>query len=146
MAVEHRRDPRDRQRRGRHREDEAAGRAVLEPAELLDLPAHQPGLVALGRRLPARVGQVGVGRDVALHGGALEAVGAGEAVPVEVGPPGRVDEVVGLGDRLGPHAGDEADHARHDAGMSVDQNPPQVGDDFSLDLELSAFSQRRFQL
>ena len=41
-----------------------AGRAVLEPAQLLDLAAHDAGLVRLGRVLPVLVGGVVGRRDV----------------------------------------------------------------------------------
>ena len=86
---------------------EAPGRPVLEPAEALDLVAQQAGLVALGGLAPVLVGVEGARGHVALEGGQVQAVVAGQALPVQVGPALGLDEVVGLGHGRGAELADE---------------------------------------
>ncbi len=92
---------------------EAAGRVVLEPAEVFDLQLDERGLVVLGRVAPRGERVEERGRDVLVEVELLQRVVLEEIVPVEVGPPLRLHEVRGVGYRLRAELGDEAGEARH---------------------------------
>ncbi len=97
--------------------EEAAGGPVLQPAQLLDVVAHDGGLVAPGWRPASR--RRWRGRPRAPGGRRTPAAGCG-------GPPGAPSpgpasararrKRVGLGHGLGPELGHEADHAGEGGG------------------------------
>ncbi len=110
--VEH--APRHDRRRIVEREHaEAARRAVLEPAQHLDVMPDQLGLVRLSGVPPlVEGGEVGR-RDALVEGPLLETVMPFQSLPVEVGPVGRVDEVGRVRHRLRPELRHEPHDPRH---------------------------------
>ena len=120
VVIEHRR--RDhRHRIGEPGEAEPAGRAILEPAQGLDLAAQQLGLVALRRPPPRSERGMLLGRMAGPHHLGFEAVVLGEVVPVQRRPRRGVDEGGGaLRRRLGAELADEAHEAGQGAGPLVE--------------------------
>ena len=75
--------------------------------------AQQLGLVALGRPSPGVERGELRRRDPLVEHPLLEAVSGGEHLPVEVRPCLDIDEVGGVGHRLGAELGQEPDHPRN---------------------------------